>query len=81
VTLSVSSGPGDKPQHSVPDASSQTIPQAVQTMNGAGLRLVMLKKTVTDQGQAGKVVEQTPQPGAQAPENAQVVAYMGAFKG
>jgi serine/threonine-protein kinase len=81
VTLSVSSGPGDKAQHSVPDASGQTIPQAVETMNEAGLRLIMVKKTVTDRSQAGKVVEQTPKPGAKAPENAQILVYMGAFKG
>jgi serine/threonine-protein kinase len=81
VTLSVASGPGDKEQVSVPDAEGQSIPDAVETMNAAGLRLIMLKKTVTDQELAGEVVEQTPKPGANAPRNAQVLVYMGAFKG
>jgi beta-lactam-binding protein with PASTA domain len=81
VTLNAASGPGDKEQRSVPDASGQSIPEAVETMNAAGLRLIMLKKTVTDQELAGEVVEQTPRPGAEAPRNAQVLVYMGAYKG
>jgi eukaryotic-like serine/threonine-protein kinase len=81
ITLSVSSGPGDKQQETVPDASGQTIEQAVGTMNAAGLRLILVKRTVADKEQAGKVVEQTPQPGATAPKNAQILVYMGAFKG
>jgi beta-lactam-binding protein with PASTA domain len=81
VTLSVASGPGEKQQLTVPDAAGQTIPQAVETMNAAGVRLILLKKTVTDREQAGKVVEQTPQPGAKAPKNAQILVYMGAYKG
>jgi len=81
ITLSVSSGPRDKEQATVPDANGQTIEQAVGTMNTAGLRLILVKKTVPDKSQAGKVVEQTPDPGANAPKRAQVLVYMGAFKG
>ena len=81
ITLSVASGPGDKEQATVPDTSGQTIKQAVATLNAAGLRLILVKKTVTDKEQAGKVVEQTPSSGAQAPKHAQVLVYMGAFKG
>jgi serine/threonine-protein kinase len=81
ITLSVSSGPGDKEQETVPDTSGQTIKQAVGTLNAAGLRLILVKKTVADKEEAGKVVEQTPASGAQAPKNAQVLVYMGAFKG
>ena len=81
VTLSLSSGPGQKEQESVPDVVGQRIPAAVQTLNGAGLRLILLKRTVADQSQAGTIVEQTPKPGASAPKNAQVLVYMGAFKG
>ena len=50
-------------------------------MNQAGLRLVMLRRTVTDRSQAGKVVGQTPSAGAHAPKNSQVLVYMGAYKG
>ena len=81
VTLSASSGPGDKEQMTVPDTTGQTIPKAVDTLNGSGLRLILLKRTVSDRSQAGQVVEQTPRPGAQAPKNAQVLVYMGAYKG
>jgi beta-lactam-binding protein with PASTA domain len=81
ITLSVASGPGQKEQETVPDASGQTIHDAVGTMNSAGLRLILVKKTVSDRSQAGKVVEQTPAPGAKAPKNAQILVYMGAYKG
>jgi beta-lactam-binding protein with PASTA domain len=81
ITLSVASGPGEKEQETVPDASGQTIHDAVGTMNSAGLRLILVKKTVSDKTQAGTVVEQTPSPGAKAPKNAQILVYMGAYKG
>jgi beta-lactam-binding protein with PASTA domain len=56
-------------------------PSPGKTLNQAGLRLVMLKRSVTDREQSGKVVEQTPQAGVQAPKNAQVLVYMGAYPG
>ena len=80
VTINASSGPGQKPQETVPDATGKTIPEAVAAMNGAGLRLFLLKKPVSDRALAGKVVEQTPAPGKTAPHNAQVLVYMGAFE-
>jgi eukaryotic-like serine/threonine-protein kinase len=80
VTLSVSSGPGGNPMETVPDTTGQRIPQAVQTLNRAGLRLILLRRTVSDQSQAGTVVDQTPKAGAHAPKNAQVVVYMGAYR-
>jgi serine/threonine-protein kinase len=81
VTLSVSSGPGEKEQESVPDVVGKRIPDALRSLNDAGLRLILLKRAVADRSQAGAVVEQTPKPGAQAPKNAQVLVYMGAFRG
>lgn len=80
ITVNVSSGPGQKTRETVPDATGQTIPQAVQTMNHAGLRLILLKQPVSDRSLAGKVVEQTPGSGKSAPKNAQVLVYMGAYK-
>jgi serine/threonine-protein kinase len=80
ITINASSGPGDKQQETVPDASGKTIPQAVSAMRQAGLRLFFLKKTVTDRALAGKVVEQSPAPGKTAPHNAQVLVYMGAYR-
>jgi serine/threonine-protein kinase len=81
VTLNASSGPGDKEQKTVPDTTGQTLDQAVSTLNDAGLRLIFVKLPVTDRAQAGKVVEQTPAAGKSAPENAQAVVYLGAFRG
>jgi len=81
VTINLSSGPGDKEQKTVPDTTGQTLDQAVATLNKAGLRLVFVKLPVTDRTQAGKVVEQTPAADRTAPENAQVVVYLGAFGG
>jgi serine/threonine-protein kinase len=80
VTVNASSGPGQKTQETVPDVTGQTLPQAIATLHGAHLRLVFLKVPVTDRAQAGKAVEQTPAAGKQAPENAQVLVYLGAFK-
>jgi len=79
VTLSVSSGPGEKEQHTVPDVVGQRVNQGVQTLNGESLRLVLLKQSVSDKSQAGVILEQTPKAGAKAPKNAQVVVYMGAY--
>jgi beta-lactam-binding protein with PASTA domain len=81
VTRSVSSGPGGNPTETVPETTGQRIPQAVQTPNHAGLRLVLLRRTVTDQSQAGYVVDETPGAGQRAPKNAQVLVYMGAYRG
>lgn len=80
VTVNVSSGPGGNPPETVPDVVGQRIPQAVSTLNGAGLRLIFLRAPVADQARAGAVVAQTPQPGKQAPRNAQVLVYMGAYR-
>ena len=70
----------DNPAVTVPNAIGQTLEQAVSTVNGAHLRLIFLKLPVTSRTQAGKVVQQSPLGGAQAPQNAQVVVYLGAFK-
>ncbi|HEY4348934.1 MAG TPA: PASTA domain-containing protein [Gaiellaceae bacterium] len=80
VTINASSGPGQKTEENVPDVAGKTIPQAVAAMQQAGLRLIFVKKTVTDRSLAGTVVEQTPAAGKTAPKNAQVLVYMGAFK-
>jgi hypothetical protein len=80
VTLSVSSGPGRKPQESVPDVGGRAVPGALRALNGAGLRLILLKQTVADRAEAGRIVEQTPAAGASAPRNAQVLVYMGAYR-
>jgi beta-lactam-binding protein with PASTA domain len=80
VQINVSRGPNDNALVSVPNVVGQTLEQAVSALNGAHLRLIYLKYPVTSQAQAGKVVQQSPLSGAQAPQNAQVVVYLGAYK-
>jgi eukaryotic-like serine/threonine-protein kinase len=79
VTINVSSGPNGTADHSVPDVVGQRIPQALSTLNGSGLRLILLRARVSDRSKAGVVVAQTPLPGKKAPKNAQVLVYMGAY--
>lgn len=64
----------------VPNVVGKALQDAVSTLNAAHLRLIYIKYPVTSQAQAGKVVQQSPLSGAQAPENAQVVVYLGAYK-
>jgi beta-lactam-binding protein with PASTA domain len=80
VLVNISTGPGNKPQETVPDVIGKTLQQALSAINGAHLRLIYLKYPVTSQSQAGKVVSQTPDGGAHAPQNAQVIVYLGALQ-
>jgi len=80
VTVNVSSGPGHNPEETVPNVVGQRIPQALGALHNAGLRLVLLNMRVSDRSKAGVIVAQTPLPGKQAPKNAQVLVYLGAFK-
>jgi beta-lactam-binding protein with PASTA domain len=81
MQINVSSGPGDKPQETVPNVIGKSLQDALASINGAHLRLLYLKFPVTSRSQAGKVVQQSPLGGAHAPQNAQVVVFLGAFSG
>jgi beta-lactam-binding protein with PASTA domain len=81
MQINVSRGPGDKPSEQVPNVIGGSLDQALASINGAHLRLLYLKYPVTSRSQAGKIVQQTPLAGGQAPRNAQVVVYLGAFSG
>jgi hypothetical protein len=80
VQINLSKGPNSTATAQVPDVVGQTLTQAVTTVNGAHLRLIYLKFPVTDKTQAGKIVQQSPLGGGQAPQNAQVLVYLGAFR-
>jgi beta-lactam-binding protein with PASTA domain len=80
VQINISRGPNNNPLQSVPNVVGKTLQEAVSALNAAHLRLIYIKYPVTSQTQAGKVVQQTPLGGAQAPQNAQIVVYLGAFK-
>jgi beta-lactam-binding protein with PASTA domain len=81
VTVNVSAGPGGNPEETVPNVVGRRIPQALATLHSAGLRLILLDTSVSDRSQAGVIVTQTPLPGKHAPKNAQVLVYLGAYKG
>ena len=80
MQINLSHGPNNNPDATVPNVIGQSLQQAVSTLNGAHLRLIYLKYPVTSQTQAGKVVQQSPLSGGKAPQNAQVIVYLGAFK-
>jgi len=81
MQINISSGPGDKPKEQVPNVIGRPLQQALSSINGANLRMLYLRFPVTSKSQAGKIVQQSPLAGAQAPRNAQVVVYLGAFSG
>ena len=80
VQINISSGPGDKPKEQVPDVIGKSLHDAVDAMQGANLRLIYLKYPVTSRAQAGKIVQQSPLGGGSAPQNAQVLVFLGAFQ-
>jgi beta-lactam-binding protein with PASTA domain len=81
LQINASSGPGDKPSEQVPNVIGLPLQQALASINGAQLRLLYLKFPVSSQSQAGKIVQQSPLAGADAPRNAQVIVYLGAYSG
>jgi eukaryotic-like serine/threonine-protein kinase len=81
VQINISSGPGDKPKEQVPNVIGKTLQNAVSSLNAAHLRLIFVKLPVTVRNQAGKIVQQSPLGGNQAPQNAQVLVFLGAYRG
>jgi beta-lactam-binding protein with PASTA domain len=80
VQVNVSTGPGIKAAEAVPTVIGNSLQEALSAINGAHLRLIYLKLPVTSRAQAGKVVQQSPLGGAHAPQNAQVIVYLGAYR-
>jgi beta-lactam-binding protein with PASTA domain len=80
VQINISSGPGDKPKEQVPNVIGKNLQDAVSSLNAAHLRLIFVKLPVTTRTAAGKIVQQSPLGGNQAPQNAQVLVFLGAFK-
>jgi beta-lactam-binding protein with PASTA domain len=77
VQINISRGPNNNPLEQVPSAIGKTLDEAVAAMQGAHLRLIFLKVPVTSRAQVGKIVQQSPLGGGQAPQNAQVLVYLG----
>jgi beta-lactam-binding protein with PASTA domain len=80
VQINASTGPGQKPQEQVPNVVGKTLSEAVAAMQSAHLRLIYLKYPVDSQAKAGKIVQQSPI-GGSAPQNAQILVFLAAYKG
>lgn len=78
VQINISSGQNPTMEH-VPNVVGMTLQQAVARVNAAHLKLIYVKLAVP-RTQAGKIVQQSPLPGGQAPENAQILAFLGVYK-
>lgn len=81
VQLNLSTGPGDKPSEQVPNVIGRQLHQAVASLNAANLRLIYLRYPVGVRAKAGTIVQQSPLGGASAPQNAQVLVFVGAYSG
>jgi serine/threonine-protein kinase len=80
VQINVSRGPGEKPKAQVPNVVGQTLKQAVASLNGAHLRLIYVRYPVSSRSAAGKIVQQSPLGGGQAPQNAQVLVFLASYR-
>jgi beta-lactam-binding protein with PASTA domain len=80
VQINLSKGPNASTNEDVPNVVGQTLTQALTALRAAHLRLIYLKLPVTSKAQAGKIVQQSPLAGGQAPQNAQVLVYLGAYR-
>ena len=80
MQINISSGPGDKPKEQVPNVVGKTLQDALSAVNGANLRLIYVRYAVTSKSQAGKIVQQSPLAGGTAPQNAQVLVYLGSYR-
>jgi eukaryotic-like serine/threonine-protein kinase len=77
VQLNLSRGPGQKPDVQVPNVIGRVLGEAVGALNSAKLRLIYVRFPVTSQSQVGKIVQQSPLGGGRAPQNAQVLVFLG----
>jgi serine/threonine-protein kinase len=77
VQLNLSRGPGQKPDVQVPNVVGRTLTDAVSALNAAKLRLIYVRFPVASQSEVGKVVQQSPLGGGKAPQNAQVLVFLG----
>ena len=80
VQINLSRGPGNKPDVAVPNVVGRTLTDAVSALNAAQLRLIYVNYPVTTRTQAGKVVQQSPLSGNNAPTNSQVLVFLGTLK-
>ena len=61
-------------------SSGKRLPDAVSALNGSHLRLIYIKRPVRTRADVGKIIQQTPLSGGQAPQNAQILVFLGVLK-
>jgi beta-lactam-binding protein with PASTA domain len=81
VRLSVSAGPGGRPNTLVANVLGQDQETATETLRADGFRVEVIRRAVEDPAEEGIVVEQQPRGGSRAPEGAVVTIYVGRFSG
>jgi serine/threonine-protein kinase len=74
VTLVIAQAP---PQVAVPDLTGKTAAQAIDELSKQGFQPRESTRPVTDQGQDGRVLSQTPAPGAKVAKGAPVRIFVG----
>jgi beta-lactam-binding protein with PASTA domain len=79
VQITISRGAKDAPMERMPRVTGDTLQQALAAVNGAHLRLIYVKIAVP-RAQAGTIVQQSPLPGGGAPQNAQVLVFLGVYR-
>jgi beta-lactam-binding protein with PASTA domain len=80
VQINLSQGPNASVRETIPNVVGQTLAGAVGALNGSHLRLIYIKRPVTTRADVGKVIQQTPLSGGQAPQNAQILVFLGVLK-
>ena len=81
VRVVVSTGPNPQPATTVPDVTGQDQATAVDTLQSAGFRVLVLNHPTTNQSQDGVVTEQQPHAGASIPGDSLVALYVGRLNG
>jgi beta-lactam-binding protein with PASTA domain len=81
VRIDVSTGPSPAPPATVPDVVGQEQADAATTVREAGLRVVVLFRSTTDQSQDGVVIEEQPRAGSSIPGGSYVGLIVGSFTG
>ena len=80
VQINVSGGPNDNPLEHVPNVIGKNLQDAISTLQATQLRLIYLKLPITSRDRAGTIVQQSPLRGASAPQNAQILVFLGAYR-
>jgi serine/threonine-protein kinase len=80
VQINLSQGPNQAVHETIPNLVGKTLTDAVGALNASHLRLIYIKRPVQTRTDVGKVIQQTPLSGGQAPQNAQILVFLGVFK-